>query len=113
MNIRALFQGSTFKLKIILTIFEEYFSLNIIHKSELVFANAYTYTAMEDMVYYTQFVLKNKGLENEKASLLGVTASLECEALFNSAAAALTKIQGSPNYDVSTTQFFQQQVLCV
>jgi len=113
MNIRALFQGSTFNLKIVLTIFEEYFSLNIIHKSELVFSNVYAYTAMEDLVYYTQFALKNKGLENERASLLGVTASHDSEGLFKSVAAALTKMHGSPNYDVSTTQIFQQQVLCV
>ena len=114
MNLRALFQGSVFKLKIVVGIFDDYFSLNIIHKTELIFANSYGYTSMEDIVYYTQFALKSKNIEESKAELLGITSSPESEELFKEFSSAMTKIQSSSmRFNISSKSHFQQQILCV
>lgn len=114
MNLRALFQGSVFKLKIVVGIFDDYFSLNIIHKTELIFANSYGFTSMEDIVYYTQFALKSKNIQENKAELLGITSSPESEELFKEFSSAMTKIQASSmTLDISSKSHFQQQTLCV
>lgn len=114
MNLRALFQGSVFKLKIVVGIFDDYFSLNIIHKTELIFANSYGYTSMEDIVYYTQFALKSKNIQENKAELLGITSSPESQELFKEFSTAMTKIQASSmTFEISSKSHFQQQTLCV
>jgi hypothetical protein len=114
LNLRALFQGSVFKLKIVVSVFDDYFSLNIIYKSELIFANSYGYTSMEDIVYYTQFAVKSKNIQENKAELLGITSSPESEVLFKEFSSAMTKIQASSmSLDISSKSHFQQQTLCV
>jgi hypothetical protein len=114
MNLRALFQGSVFRLKIVVGIYDDYFSLNIIHKTELIFANSYAYSSMEDIVYYTQFALKSKNIQESRGELLGITSSSDSEGLFNEFSEAFAKIQSSSMaLEVSTKSHFQQQIQCV
>ena len=114
MNLRALFQGSVFKLKLVVGIYDEYFSLNIIHKTELIFANSYAYSSMEDIVYYTQFALKSKSIQERSAILLGITSTPESEELFKEFSDAMIKIQASTmQLESSSISHFQQQLLCV
>jgi len=114
MNVRALFQGEVFKLKIVVGIFDNYFSLNIIDKTDLVFANSYGYTSVEDIVYYTQFALKSKSIQAPKAALFGVTSSEKSEELFEQFSSTFSKIQSSTmTIDVNSKSHFQQQTLCV
>lgn len=69
MTLRALFQGSTYKLKTIVSVCDDYMNISILKKNELQFSNAFEFYNAEDIVYHLMFVLEQKGLKEEKEEI--------------------------------------------
>lgn len=66
MLLRALFQLSTFKRKAILNFNDEYLSIDVIEKNELVFSNIFEYQTEEDALYYLMYVLEQEKMLEEE-----------------------------------------------
>lgn len=69
MTLRAIFQGSTYKLKTVITLSDEYMNISILSKNELQFSNAFEYQNAEDILYHLLFVLEQKNLKEETGKI--------------------------------------------
>ena len=69
MTLRAVFQGSTYKLMTSVTVCDDYINIAILHKNELKFSNAFEYHNAEDIVYHLMFVLEQKKYAQEKGEV--------------------------------------------
>lgn len=58
--LRGLFKGTTFKLKALIVIHENYFQLIIVKENNLCFYSSFEFTTMDDIVYYLSFTLQQK-----------------------------------------------------
>lgn len=56
--LRGLFKGTTFKLKALITIHGDFFSLIIVKENKLHFYSYFEYTNQDDVLYYLSFVLQ-------------------------------------------------------
>ncbi|MDX1653014.1 MAG: DUF3822 family protein [Brumimicrobium sp.] len=75
MTLRALFQGPTYKLKVVVSLCSTYMNIAIIEKNELKFSNAFEFQNEEDILYHLLYVLEQKGIKEEKGELLFIIES--------------------------------------
>lgn len=68
-TLRALFQQSTFKRKLVVSLCDDYINIVLIHHNELQFSNVYEFQSSEDILYHLLFVLDQKKLNEEEGSI--------------------------------------------
>lgn len=73
--LRALFQGNTFKRKVVISISDEYITVNGIYHNELTFSNSFEYQNSEDILYHLLFVLEKEDIQKETVEFLFLYAS--------------------------------------
>ncbi|MGM0480036.1 MAG: DUF3822 family protein [Bacteroidota bacterium] len=62
--LRATFQGSTFSKGLHFTVHDDYFSIALVERDELLFANTFAYQTVEDILYHLMYVLDQKNWRN-------------------------------------------------
>lgn len=75
MLLRAIFQGATFKQKIIITLNKNYIDLNISFHNELIFNNSFSYQNATDILYHLLFVLQQNEIDNKEGEILLLTSA--------------------------------------
>lgn len=114
-QIHGIFNGPTFKLKTVLSLKKDYFTLTSVHHGKLIFFNSFEYTNNEDILYYLINMLKKKELLDEKGSLLISGEKEQSESVANFFSDHKLKIQELKKIDVNTDNdlSFKNQLLCV
>lgn len=69
MLLRALFQMNTFDLKIVVNVWDEYFTICVLQKGELLFSNSFEYQQAEDIIYHLFYVVERENLNQEKGKI--------------------------------------------
>ena len=114
MTLRALFQGSTYKLTSVVNVCDEYINIAIIHKNELKFSNAFEYNNADDIVYHLMFVLEQKKYKEEKGNLQFYFQSKEGHEMVNTALGLLKKTNLLNAHTILESQnSLKLQLLCV
>jgi hypothetical protein len=114
MTLRALFQGSTYKLKTIVSVCDNYINVSIIQKNELVFSNAFEYLNAEDIVYHLMFVLEQKEFKEEKGTLQFIFQNEESQAFTNKAIDLLKETKMIKSHSILESENSSKlQLLCV
>jgi hypothetical protein len=68
-TLRALFQQSTYKRKLVVTLCDDYIDIMLIHQNELRFSNVFDFQSAEDILYHLLFVLEQKDIKEEEGSI--------------------------------------------
>ena len=55
--LRGTFQGATFSKSLHFTVLDDYFSIALIERDELLFSNTYAYQTVEDILYHLMYVM--------------------------------------------------------
>jgi len=78
--VRGMLNESSFKLKSILIIYDDYFLLGIVKENKLHFYSLFNFLEIDDIVYHFMFTLQQKELTKEKGNIQlipGVGSSME------------------------------------
>ena len=114
MTLRALFQGSTYKLKTIVSVYDDYMNVSIIQKNELKFSNAFEYHNAEDIVYHLMFVIEQKGFKEEKGEIQFYFQNKESQEFANKAIELLKETQMIKSHTIIESENSAKlQLLCV
>ena len=114
MTLRALFQGSVYKLKTVVSVCDNYINVSILEKNELKFSNAFEYLNAEDIVYHLMFVLEQKGYKEEKGMLQFIFQNEESEAFANKAIDLLQETKMISSHSILESENSAKlQLLCV
>lgn len=114
MTLRALFQGSTYKLKTVISVCDAYINIAILQKNELVFSNAFEYHNAEDIVYHLMFVLEQKDLKEENGSIQFYYQNRESEEFSEKAIKLLNDtVKVKSNTILKSLNSAKLQLLCV
>ena len=70
MLIRGMFNSSTFKMKISLTVYGQHFLLMIAQQNKLVFYSVFDFQNHQDIIYHLMFTLQQKELLEESGELI-------------------------------------------
>lgn len=114
MTLRALFQGSTYKLRTVINVCDDYINIAIIQKNELMFSNAFEYHNADDIVYHLMFVLEQKGYKEEKGVIQFYYQNTENKAFTNKAMDLLKEIEITKSHSIlESDNSAKLQLLCV
>ncbi len=111
--LRGIFSGSTFKLKTILSLHDDFFTLVIVQQNQLQFYSTFEYSALDDIVYYLSFTLQQKEWHessNEVVIAPGAGCAVDEQELTN----AINKVLGiHASVSVDQDLIANYQRLCV
>lgn len=114
MLIRSVFQEYTDKFIIIIACFEDYFSVNIVENSKLIFSNNYDFLTIEDIVYHLKHIIDKQDLSAKKANVVGFELSKDSKSTLNQVFSILYNKMGLKNYKYnSPSRFIKPHILCV
>lgn len=103
MILREFAQRSTFQLSIRICCADEYFSVLIMDKNELVFCNSFEYQSSEDIVYYFLNVLQQLNLKDEKGKIETYFSNERSKEIVLSATETMQELKALPHFLFSDT----------
>ena len=113
-NIRALFQTSTYRTSVGLHIYTDHFMLLIATKQQLVFANQFEFQSKEDVLYYLMFALQQQGLTEEKGTIHATFLTEEGSELLNELFQTMQDKKLLTKFTQASINFaFKNQLACV
>ena len=106
---------NSYKLKVFLSIHEDYFLLAIAQKNELEFYSSFDFQSYEDILYHLVFVLQQKEMVNVKGELRIINGVGSNSDLMDEIEINLSKIADLNDLSVSVSndQVAKSQMLCV
>lgn len=111
--LRAIFQSSTFDRAIHVSLNDDYMNLSIVHHNELIFSNSFQYQTSDDLLYYTLYVLEQRGFKEEQIKLHGYFVNEAQEKLLHALKELLSKVSGHAIEVGSFNNILTLQTLCV
>lgn len=73
--LRAIFQASTFDKAIHISLCDDYMNVFLVHHNELKFSNSFEYQTVDDILYYSMYVLEQQEWKDESVKLHGYFVS--------------------------------------
>jgi hypothetical protein len=115
MLIRGLFNTSTFKLTITITVYQGHFLLMIAKHNKLIFYSVFDFQNSEDILYHLMFTLQQKELLEENGNVIWTEGSGADQTLFETFANDFKKIGNLSGLTLTRDQEFilKSHRLCV
>lgn len=113
--IRAALNKDTFRAKLGIHLFQNYFLLTIVKHDKLEFYSFFDYNSAEDVVYHSTFVLQQKELIGDTGKIIITAGCGHDEQIVNSLPELFGKIKDLASYSCETENDFhaKSQLLCV
>ena len=100
MILRTLFVSPTFRLKIVLVPYADYFLLAIAKENKLMFYAAFDFQTSDDIIYHLMFSLQQNGLLKEDGELIWVNGNGSSQAIYEQVKSNLDRIKDFKNLKV-------------
>jgi hypothetical protein len=100
MILRTLFASPTFRLKIVLVPYANYFLLAIAKENKLMFYAAFDFQTADDIIYHLMFSLQQNSLLKEDGELIWVNGNGSSEAIYDQVKTNLERINDFKNLKV-------------
>lgn len=114
MIIRVALSEQAFKAKTSLVLTQEYVGICVTFRGQLIFSNSFTYSSIEDIVYYLQFVLSKLQIDSDTYDLVNYTVSNAVKDRAEKVVAILNRLITQPKLVTSIVDSVHQiQVKCV
>lgn len=113
--IRSSLSSDTFRAKLGIHIFQNYFLLTIVKHDKLEFYSFFDYSSAEDVIYHSTFVLQQKELMSDTGKIIVTPGCGHDAKVLASLPELFSKIQDLSNYscEIQTDYHAKSQLLCV
>lgn len=112
--LRAVFQTSTFGKAIHISLCDDYMNVFLVHYDELKFSNTFEYQTVDDMLYYSMYVLEQQEWKDESVKLYSYFVSDQKRELLDEFEKKLKLIKSAENISVQPIiNSLTLQPLCV
>jgi hypothetical protein len=112
--LRAIFQSSTFDRAIHISLCDDYMSIFLVYHNELAFFNSFEYQTVDDILYYSMYVLEQEGWSKEAIQLNGYFPGDEKKKVLSEFQDKLKRIKSAQSITVSPFKnSLTLQPLCV
>lgn len=112
--LRAVFQASTFHKSIHISLCDDYMNIFLVHHNELKFSNAFEYQTVDDILYYSMYVLEQEGWKDQSAKLHGYFVGDQKRQLLEEFEKKMKRLKSAENISIQPfTNSLTLQPLCV
>lgn len=113
--LRSIFNSSTFKPQAFVNCFDQYFSIQIVSKNELIFSNNFIYSDPQDILYFTLYAIRNTLDKETLHSLKFQTISPKQQKQIDTIIKLIQEQNMLPNTQLNheSNQLYKKPILCV